>query len=542
MMVFMSWLQIMGKISEFTYISMILWYSVFAIILWGWCEIYKCKRFSGSPFYNDKQMKRCKYIRNIVLFMIFGRFIEIIIGLYMNFYYKLSKYDVLVQSSNDNVYGIGFYFTNSIELLFNEFLIGIFVLDKGFIEQFHRRVERKTPCFDSDNSLCNVLQEDNYDDHTKIESEMKNQSYQKNNISNNLDLSGSDMYNMMSDKETQKNSILNLLDSNHKSNGRSRNSYKLSMDRESRNSYKLSTDRESIISQSSRPAGFINKYGYDSSDAEDQVDEIKPIFSRKNGLGNIFKCKISNKIVKVREVSLDSNFSPFVLNGIPNQLKFWKGINNPNIEIIKKATLSNQKQYLISDYNETMTTLTNYILNNRKILKLKEKAKLMEKIATIMKILVSNEPISINHGHLSPENILISDDGKTIKIMDIGFLFLKKYCGYFGYCNKTQYTSVELLGEKGAVGCTVTEKVDVYSFGLISWFILFGEIPFNGLSQSSIENYVLKENKRPKIPYDFNKDLKNLIRACWHRDANTRPTFDLIASFLFKIDLDKENN
>lgn len=39
-----------------------------------------------------------------------------------------------------------------------------------------------------------------------------------------------------------------------------------------------------------------------------------------------------------------------------------------------------------------------------------------------------------------------------VSIVDIGFLQLKKYCGISaGYINKSQYTSPELLEEKGLV-------------------------------------------------------------------------------------------
>jgi serine/threonine protein kinase len=109
-----------------------------------------------------------------------------------------------------------------------------------------------------------------------------------------------------------------------------------------------------------------------------------------------------------------------------------------------------------------------------------------------MRNLAENDSKPISHGHLSPNNILISNDGKNVVITDLGFLFLKKYTGLFGYSNKTQYTSVELLEEKGNVSVTITEAADVYSMGFIMWFVISGSVPFGGLDVPAIKNFVLQ--------------------------------------------------
>ena len=65
-------------------------------------------------------------------------------------------------------------------------------------------------------------------------------------------------------------------------------------------------------------------------------------------------------------------------------------------------------------------------------------------IVKVMKDLAHNNP-PIYHGHLTPDNILIDKDGKHIKIIDLGFLFLKKYFGVKnGYSNKTQVIYLSL--------------------------------------------------------------------------------------------------
>lgn len=153
-----------------------------------------------------------------------------------------------------------------------------------------------------------------------------------------------------------------------------------------------------------------------------------------------------------------------------------------------------------------------------------------------MKDLNTTEP-TLSHGHLTTNNILISQDMQEIKIIDFGFFYLKKYCGLLsGYQNKSQYTSPEQLEEKGSVVLTANEKGDIYSFGFIMWEIMTDQIPFEGVSLQDIKRYVVIGKNRPKLDDEFPKDVAHLIRVCWQTDYTNRPTFLQVDEYINKID------
>lgn len=110
---------------------------------------------------------------------------------------------------------------------------------------------------------------------------------------------------------------------------------------------------------------------------------------------------------------------------------------------------------------------------------------------------------NIIHCSLKPSNILISNDGKLMSdesSKNIEFASQK-------------HMAPELLREEDKY----TEKVDVYSFGSVLYFILNG-----GVSQK-IKIFDIYMWKMAEIPPEFTPFSKELIKQCWSFESKNRP-------------------
>ncbi|OHT13644.1 hypothetical protein TRFO_16206 [Tritrichomonas foetus] len=78
-------------------------------------------------------------------------------------------------------------------------------------------------------------------------------------------------------------------------------------------------------------------------------------------------------------------------------------------------------------------------------------------------------------------------------------------------------------------GSTYSEKVDVYSYGMILYEMLTGKPPYDGLSPVEVQcNVSLNEPILPEIPSNTPEPLHDLILACWRKDYSKRPSFNEI--------------
>lgn len=75
-------------------------------------------------------------------------------------------------------------------------------------------------------------------------------------------------------------------------------------------------------------------------------------------------------------------------------------------------------------------------------------------------------------------------------------------------------------------------KVDIYSFAMVCYEILTGNLPFKDVgSLKSVKEMVL-EGLRPHLPNDCPPLLKVLIEKCWSQKPEERPTFAVVCSEL----------
>ena len=93
--------------------------------------------------------------------------------------------------------------------------------------------------------------------------------------------------------------------------------------------------------------------------------------------------------------------------------------------------------------------------------------------------------------------------------------------------------SPEIIQSKPA-----NQSCDVWSYGVVLWELITGEIPFKGIEEFQIAFLVVEREQRLPIPQGCPQVLSKLMTLCWQTDPKSRPTFKQILSTLDQIDLD----
>ncbi|KAJ8751053.1 hypothetical protein K2173_016234 [Erythroxylum novogranatense] len=137
---------------------------------------------------------------------------------------------------------------------------------------------------------------------------------------------------------------------------------------------------------------------------------------------------------------------------------------------------------------------------------------------------------NIVHFDLKCENLLVNmrDPQRPIcKIGDLGLSKVKQHTLVSGGVRGTlPWMAPELLSGKNHM---VSEKIDVYSFGIVMWELLTGEEPYADLHCASIIGGIVNNSLRPQIPTWCDPEWKSLMESCWASDPAERPSFSEIS-------------
>ena len=72
------------------------------------------------------------------------------------------------------------------------------------------------------------------------------------------------------------------------------------------------------------------------------------------------------------------------------------------------------------------------------------------------------------------------------------------------------------------------QSIDVYSFGIVLWEMLSGELPYGSLSPVQAASAVVAQGLRPDIGCDVPCFLAGVIRTCWDPEPSRRPVFTVL--------------
>ncbi|XP_040993868.1 LOW QUALITY PROTEIN: uncharacterized protein LOC121240468 [Juglans microcarpa x Juglans regia] len=140
---------------------------------------------------------------------------------------------------------------------------------------------------------------------------------------------------------------------------------------------------------------------------------------------------------------------------------------------------------------------------------------------------------NIVHFDLKCDNLLVNlrDPERPIcKVGDFGLSRIKRNTLVSGGVRGTlPWMAPELLSGSSS---RVSEKVDVFSFGIVMWEILTSEEPYANMHCGAIIGGIVNNTLRPPIPKRCDPEWKKLMEECWSPDPTARPSFTEITNRL----------
>ena len=240
----------------------------------------------------------------------------------------------------------------------------------------------------------------------------------------------------------------------------------------------------------------------------------------EGGFGEVFRGKWRGTTVAVKTLKGGGpTLNPKEVEKFSKEVSILRALHHPNLVLFLGACLS-PTLCMVSEFMFG-GSLYELLYKKKRVPDAQKRLNLVLDIARAMAYLHNCKP-AIIHRDLKSLNILLDEKGDHAKVCDVGLARLKgsEEQTITGAVGTFSWMPPEMMKN-----LPYTEKVDVYSFGLVVYEIVTGKLPFAGLPPAQVSLRVAVHDERPQFPQLTPRNWKDLIVTCWQTDDKKRPSF-----------------
>ena len=237
----------------------------------------------------------------------------------------------------------------------------------------------------------------------------------------------------------------------------------------------------------------------------------------EGGMGVVYKA-LDTKLdrpVALKFLPPHLSSSPEEKERFLHEAKAASALSHPNITVIHEINESEGQVYIAMEYVEGKT-----------LKKLAESKELSLRKALDLAIqacdgLAAAHKKEIIHRDIKSENLMLTKEGQ-VKIMDFGLAKVKgatKLTKAGSTLGTTAYMSPEQ-----ASGEEVDQRSDIFSFGVVLYELLAGQLPFKGEHQAAVIYSILNEEPQPLARYNnqVSPKLEEIVSKALAKDEEER--------------------
>lgn len=205
------------------------------------------------------------------------------------------------------------------------------------------------------------------------------------------------------------------------------------------------------------------------------------------------------------------------------EAKAAAAINHPNVCVIHDMLEHENQQFIVMEYVEGQT-LREIIYGNRRRGEVSSFLQINDVLNYTIQIgeaLQAAHEKDIIHRDIKSENIMVNTKNQ-IKVMDFGLAKLK---GSLKLTKKSSTVgTVAYMSPEQIQGHEVDARSDIFSFGVVLYEMLTGQLPFKGEYESAMIYSILNEEPEPltKIRTDLSEKLEQILNRALIKDPNKR--------------------
>lgn len=234
-----------------------------------------------------------------------------------------------------------------------------------------------------------------------------------------------------------------------------------------------------------------------------------------------------DKEIAIKKLPIQNQSDSNAINRFYKEAQIASSLSHENIIGVYDYYEKSGEYFIIMEMAEG-ETLDMYIQNHKP--SVKEALSMFKDICRALDYAHQNQVI---HRDLKPSNILISLDGK-VKITDFGIAKLANSTGLT--MENTGAGTPVIMAPEQITGGITNEQTDIFSMGVVLYFILTGKMPFNGEYLGEIVHQIthLSPVDPRRLNNQISQDLEYIVLKALEKNPEER--FEKVSDLLDAVD------